>query len=573
LTFPSSEPIGQILVKLRHASPQQVEQALERQKTLRKKLGEILILMEAVGEEELIASLSGQMQIAIADRRQLQSPAPDLVRLVPEPFARENCLIPLRKEGEAVHIAMADPENLGLIDNLRRLLKAEVVPLLAGKSAIEAAVDRAYESQRKSGEVDTVMSGIEFEIMDPEDGKTVDLSVQKEIEDAPIVKLVNLILLQALRDRATDIHIEPSEDRFDVRYRVDGALQQAMTAPMKSHPGVVSRLKIMSKLNIAESRLPQDGRFTLKLPDRGVDVRVSILPSVAGEKIVLRLLDKGSFDLSLANLGLGKEDLALFRRAIRHPYGIVVISGPTGSGKSTSLYSAVKEIKSTEDNIVTVEDPVEYRMEGLTQVAVSEAIGLTFAGSLRSILRQDPDKVLIGEIRDRETADIALKLALTGHLVFTTLHANDATSTITRLIDIGVPSYLAGSSLVLVMAQRLVRKICGECKEPCEPTAEELELLGSGPVGAAALKGRTFWHGKGCARCKNTGYYGRTGIFEILHVNRDVRRLILANADQEAIRQQALKDGMRTLRHSALEKLQAGDTTIHEVLKNTVEED
>jgi type IV pilus assembly protein PilB len=571
--FPSSEPIGQILVKLRHASPQQVEQALERQKTLRKKLGEILVLMEAVGEDELIASLSGQMQIPIADRKQLQSPAPDLVRLVPEPFARENCLIPLRKEGEAIHIAMADPENLGLIDNLRRLLKAEVVPLLAGKSAIEAAVDRAYESQRKTGEVDTVMSGIEFEIMDPEDGKAVDLSVQKEIEDAPIVKLVNLILLQALRDRATDIHIEPSEDRFDVRYRVDGALQQAMAAPMKSHPGVVSRLKIMSKLNIAESRLPQDGRFTLKLPDRGVDVRVSILPSVAGEKIVLRLLDKGSFDLSLANLGLGKEDLALFRRAIRHPYGIVVISGPTGSGKSTSLYSAVKEIKSTEDNIVTVEDPVEYRMDGLTQVAVSEAIGLTFAGSLRSILRQDPDKVLIGEIRDRETADIALKLALTGHLVFTTLHANDATSTITRLIDIGVPSYLAGSSLVLVMAQRLVRKICGECKEPCVPTAEELELLGSGPVGAAALKGRTFWHGKGCARCKNTGYYGRTGIFEILHVNRDVRRLILASADQEAIRQQALKDGMRTLRHSALAKLQAGDTTVHEVLKNTVEED
>jgi type II secretory ATPase GspE/PulE/Tfp pilus assembly ATPase PilB-like protein len=304
------------------------------------------------------------------------------------------------------------------------------------------------------------------------------------------------------------------------------------------------------------------------MTDREVDVRVSILPSVLGEKIVMRLLDKGFFDLSLANLGFEAADLALFKRAIRHPYGIIVISGPTGSGKSTSLYSAVKEIKSVEDNIVTVEDPVEYQMEGITQVAANDAIGLTFANSLRSILRQDPDKVLIGEIRDRETADIALKLALTGHLVFTTLHANDAPSTITRLVDIGVPSYLAGSSLVLVMAQRLVRKLCGDCKEAYLPTAEEWEQLALGPQ----EKPRTIFRGKGCPKCRETGYYGRIGIFELMTVGRPIRTLILAGADQEAIRQEALAQGMRTLRRSALEKLFAGVTSLHEVIKTTVEE-
>ncbi len=565
--FSSFEPIGQILVKLGLVTQQQVDQALEKQKTLRKKLGEILLAMDAVGEDDLIDSVAKQIQVPVAERKLLQAPAPDLVRLVPEPFARENGLIPLRKEGNSVVTAMMDPENLGLLDNLRRLLKTEVTPVLAGKVAIESAIDKAYEAIQKSGEVDTVLSGLEFEIADADDGKTIDLTAQKEIEDAPIVRLVNLILTQALKDRATDIHVEPSEDRIVVRCRVDGALLQTMTAPMKSHPGVVSRIKIMSKLNIAESRLPQDGRFSLKLPDRSVDVRVSILPSVAGEKIVMRLLDKGSFDLSLEHIGFGKEDLVLFRRAIRHPYGIVIISGPTGSGKSTSLYSAVKEILSTEDNIVTVEDPVEYRMEGLTQVAVNEAVGLGFGNSLRSILRQDPDKVLIGEIRDRETADIALKLAQTGHLVFTTLHANDAPSTITRLIDIGVAPYLAGSSLVLIMAQRLVRKICEECKEPYTPTAEEMDLLGP------AAKGKTMHHGKGCVRCRNTGYYGRTGIFELMPVTKELRRLVFAGSDQEAIRQAALEAGMRTLRHSALEKLFAGVTTAHEVLKTTVEED
>ncbi len=562
------EPIGQILIKKRKVTQAQVEDALVKQKTVRRKLGELLVMAQALAEDDVLDSLSQQIQIPLADRRQLQTPSLDLVRLVPEPFARENGLLPLRKQDGKVEAAFVDPEDLATIDNLKRLVKAEVVPLLAGRAAVEAAISKAYESIRKTGEVDTVLSGLEFEIRDAEGGEPIDLSLQKEVDDAPVVKLVNLILTQALKDRATDIHIEPYPDRITVRYRVDGALLVAMSAPIKSHPGVVSRIKIMSKLNIAENRLPQDGRFSLRMTDREVDVRVSILPSVLGEKIVMRLLDKGFFDLSLANLGFEAADLALFKRAIRHPYGIIVISGPTGSGKSTSLYSAVKEIKSVEDNIVTVEDPVEYQMEGITQVAANDAIGLTFANSLRSILRQDPDKVLIGEIRDRETADIALKLALTGHLVFTTLHANDAPSTITRLVDIGVPPYLAGSSLVLVMAQRLVRKLCEDCKESYLPSSEEWEQLALGPQ----EKPRPIYRGKGCPKCRETGYYGRIGIFELMTVGRPIRKLILAGADQEAIRQEALAQGMRTLRRSALEKLFAGVTSLHEVLKTTVEE-
>jgi type II secretory ATPase GspE/PulE/Tfp pilus assembly ATPase PilB-like protein len=392
----------------------------------------------------------------------------------------------------------------------------------------------------------------------------VDLSAG--IEEAPIVKLVNLMLTQAITARATDIHIEPQAEKLIVRFRVDGALNEAMSAPLKSHPGVVSRLKVMSKLNIAETRLPQDGRFSVRLPDREVDVRVSVLPSVLGEKMVLRLLDKGFFNLTLEHLGFDQRDLALFKKAIRHPYGILLITGPTGSGKSTTLYSALREIQSSEDNIVTVEDPVEYQMAGITQVAVREDIGLTFAATLRSILRQDPDKVLIGEIRDQETADIAMKMALTGHLVLTTLHANDAASTLTRLMDIGVPRHLVGSSLVMVMAQRLLRKICSECREPAPPlTVEERELLG--------WKGtETLYHGKGCAKCRNTGYFGRTGIFEILPFSTNLRHQLFAGEDQEALRKTALKEGMRTLREAALDKMAKGFTTAHEVLKATVAE-
>ncbi|MBU1984942.1 GspE/PulE family protein, partial [bacterium] len=324
------------------------------------------------------------------------------------------------------------------------------------------------------------------------------------IEDAPVVKLVNLIIGDAIKERATDIHVEIFDEGMVIRFRIDGVLQEIMRPPKASHPGIISRIKILSKLNIADKRLPQDGRFTIKAPDKELDVRVSVLPTVAGEKIVLRLLDKSGFAYSLTTLGFEDELLMIFRRWIRQPYGMIVISGPTGSGKSTTLFAAIQEVKSEEDNITTVEDPVEYHIPGVNQVQTKSSIGLTFAHSLRSILRQDPDKLLIGEIRDEETADIAVKFALTGHLVFSTVHANDAPSTITRLLDIGVPPFLAGSVLNLVMAQRLVRRICEHCKEQYDPDDHELAVLN---ITREVLEDRKFYRGRGCAHCRNTGYY------------------------------------------------------------------
>jgi len=483
-------------------------------------------------------------------------------------------VLPLCRRGSAIDVAMIDPENITILDSLKKLVKAEVRPLLAGKEAVQQAIKRAYEAIAKSGEVDTVLSGLDFELK-AEDLSEADLAagldmeaVRKEIDDAPIVRLVNIILNEALKERATDIHIEPLEKEMRIRYRVDGALEEAMNAPIKSHHGVVSRIKIMSKLNIAESRLSQDGRFTIRLPDREVDVRVSILPTVLGEKIVLRLLDKVTFNFSLSSLGFEEKDHALFERAINTPYGIILISGPTGSGKSTTLYAAIQEILSPEDNVVTVEDPVEYQVPGIAQVAVNEKIGLTFGNTLRSVLRQDPDKILIGEIRDHETADIAMKFALTGHLVFSTLHANDTASTITRLVDIGVAPFLVGSSLVLVMAQRLVRKICPECRAPYKPTDKELMLLNL----KEEDRKRAVFAGKGCGKCRKTGYFGRTGIFEVMPITKEIRQIIFENGNQERIRAVALKEHMKTLRASALEKLFAGVTTVKEVLKTTVED-
>jgi type IV pilus assembly protein PilB len=561
--------LGEILVKNEVITRKQIDKALAQQKKVRKKIGEILMDMDAITEDKLVRTLSEQIGIPIVDREALHNIDLDMVKLIPEPFAREYCVVPLRKKENTLEVAMNDPENITILDNLKKLVRCEIKPYLAGRAAVDAAIKRAYDAVAKSGEVDNVLSGLDFEIKQEDLGEGLDMeAVKKEVDDAPIVRLVNIVLNEALKERATDIHLEPQEKEIVIRYRVDGALQEAMNAPLKSHHGVVSRIKIMARLNIAESRLAQDGRFTIRLPDRDVDVRVSILPTVFGEKIVLRLLDKVTFDFRLTYLGFEKEDLALFDRAINQPYGIILISGPTGSGKSTTLYSALREIQSPEDNIVTVEDPVEYRMQGISQVAVNEKIGLTFANTLRSILRQDPDKILIGEIRDHETADIAMKFALTGHLVFSTLHANDTASTITRLIDIGVPSFLVGSSLILVMSQRLVRKICPECKEEYKPTEKERRLLN---LREEDLK-RTFYHGKGCGKCRKTGYFGRTGIFEIMPVTADVRRVIFDNGDQEQIRRAAVAQNMKTLRHNVIEKLFSGATTVREVLKSTVED-
>jgi type IV pilus assembly protein PilB len=464
---------------------------------------------------------------------------------------------------------MEDPEDLVAIDSIKRLTNLNPEIIVSGPDLLEKALNKVYSDIQKTAEVSKTIDSIT--VISGEEGsrEEVDLSPDKASkEDAPIVKLVNLILQESIKERATDIHIEPMEKQVYVRIRIDGVLQTIMTPPVTSLSGLVTRIKILSNLNIAEKRLPQDGRFSIKSPGKDIDVRVSILPTIYGEKIVMRLLDKSGFDINLTSLGFPKQNLGIFKKIIKQPYGLVVVSGPTGSGKSTSLYAALKQIKSEGTNITTVEDPVEYQLDGVNQVQVFEDIGLTFGSTLRSVLRQDPDVLLIGEIRDSETADIAVKFALTGHLVFTTVHANDAPGTITRLLDIGIAPFLVGSCLNLVMAQRLVRRICENCKEGYTPTAEELTLVGLDP---GLVKG-DLYRGKGCTECRNTGYKGRLAIFEMIPMAREIRKLVYESANEDDIRQSALDHGMVTLREAGLARVLDGTITIEEVIRSTVEE-
>ncbi|RQV96635.1 pilus assembly protein PilB [bacterium] len=564
------EKLGEILVRLGHINQQQLNDALTRQKDSHKKIGEQLIALGLTTEEKVYRALAEQWAIEFIPAEKIMQSDLSALELVPESFARENELIPVGLTDSAVLVAMADPDDIVAVDSLQHLTRKQVEAKLAAPGAIIAAIEAMYENIRKRGEVTEAIGDLQFFAPSDEDDESmVDMSKAAPTEDAPVVKLVNLMLSDAIKARATDIHVENFEEGLIIRFRVDGVLQEAMRPPKQSHSGIVSRIKILSKLNIAEKRLPQDGRFTIRTADKEIDMRVSILPTVSGEKIVMRLLDKGSFAFSLKTLGFEDDMLLIFRRWIRQPYGMIIISGPTGSGKSTTLFAALQEIKSVEDNITTVEDPVEYHVPGINQVQTKAKIGLTFAAALRSILRQDPDKLLIGEIRDEETADIAIKFALTGHLVFSTVHANDAPSTITRLLDIGVPPFLAGSTLNLVMAQRLVRKICPHCKEEYVPDDDELEALG---IDRAFLDGRKFSRGPGCAHCRNTGYHGRSGIFELLEMKQNIRRLVFDNANQDEIRDQALENGMTTLRDSAFRKIFRGETTTHELLRVTVQD-
>ena len=464
---------------------------------------------------------------------------------------------------------MEDPEDLATIDSVKRLTGLDTDIVVGGSELLNKAMDQLYGEITKAGQVEEAIQGITVISGDEDSSEEVDLSPENASEeDAPIVKLVNLILQEAIKERATDVHVEPQEDKVNVRIRIDGVLQIIMTPPATSLSGLVTRIKILSKLNIAEKRLPQDGRFSIKTVSKDIDVRVSILPTVYGEKIVMRLLDKSGFDFNLTTLGFPKKNLGVFKKVISQPYGMVVVSGPTGSGKSTSLYAALKQIKDERTNITTVEDPVEYQLDGISQVQVFDDIGLTFESTLRSILRQDPDVILIGEIRDAETADIAVKFSLTGHLVFTTVHANDAPGTLTRLLDIGIAPFLVGSCLNLVMAQRLVRKLCEKCKEEYTPTVEEIALIG---LTKKVVKKKLFKR-KGCEDCRNTGYRGRTAIFEMIPMARELRKLVFDNANEDEIRQAAIKNGMVTLRDAGNERVLDGTTSVEEVLRSTVED-
>ena len=567
---PQASKIGEILIHINKLSESQLQEALLVQKKTKNKLGVVLVKNGFITEDDLVTVYSMQLGYRKADDELLLNIDPKIASTIPEEFARQNAVLVLEKSNSSIKVAMEDPEDITCIDALQRLTGLVPDVLVVGPNTLERALDEVYGEIKKSGEVKEVFEGITVISGDDEKKEEVDLSPENASqEDAPIVKLVNMILQEAIKERATDIHIEPQEKNVIVRIRIDGVLQTIMTPPTTSLSGLVTRIKILSKLNIAEKRLPQDGRFTIKTTEKEIDVRVSILPTIYGEKIVMRLLDKTGFAFNLKSLGLDKDLIQIFQNVITRPYGLIIVSGPTGSGKSTTLYASLKEIKNDLINITTVEDPVEYHLDGINQVQVFEHIGLTFGASLKFILRQDPDILLIGEIRDQETADIAVKFSLTGHLVFSTLHANDAVSTITRFLDLGVPPFLVGACVNLVMAQRLVRKICPHCREEYDPSDEELKLVG---LSRKRLNGKKLHQAKGCRECRNTGYLGRTGIFELIPMTRKVRALIYDSANEDEMRSCALAEGMVTLRESGLRKILDASTTIQEVLRITMDD-
>jgi type IV pilus assembly protein PilB len=564
---PEYAKLGEILVHQGIVTEDKVIEAVKKQKHFHLKIGQTLQKLGYVTEKQLLEALHQQLNYEIVVSSELLELDSEVIKQIPEPFAFENQVIAIKEDNGSIVVAMTDPENIVVQDSLKKILGKNIIPILIGETTLADTLEKYYKTIRTSSQVEDAIDKFDFVAID-EDEKEISIDSKGEA-DAPVVKLINLIITEAIKSNTTDIHIEPLTTKTRVRFRIDGALREVMSPPIGLHAGMVSLVKVMAKLNIAERRLPQDGHISLKTPMKSVDVRVSITPTVTGEKVVMRLLDKGEFGFDLTTLGFTDANLDMFDKWIRRPYGINIVSGPTGSGKSTTLHAALKEIRNIENNIVTVEDPVEYRLDGITQIEAREKIGLTFGKALRSVLRQDPDIVLIGEIRDEETADIAIKFSLTGHLVFTTLHANDAPSTITRLIDIGIPAYLVSSSLNLVMAQRLVRKICTNCIKDYTPTEEELERAG---ITDEEAKEIDFKKGEGCVHCDNTGYSGRTGIFEMLEVNPEIRKLIFARENQEVIREAALKNNMMSLHKSGIEKVKMGLTSIQEVIKFTISE-
>ena len=567
---PQFAKLGEILIHEKIINEKQLEKALAEQKKKKDKLGNTLISNGTITENDLVKAFSLQLGSKSISEDELLKAPEDTVKLLAEDFAKENNVITLKKTSSSIYIAMEDPEDVSTIDAIKKLTKLNPEILVAGRTAIKNAIEQLYERVKKSGEVESAISNIKVIRGNEEDGDELDLASEKvSAKDAPFVKLVNLILTEAIKEDSSDVHIEPGRNEVSVRIRIDGVLIRIMTPPVSSLNGIVTRVKILSKLNIAEHRLPQDGRMKIKTASRDIDVRVSILPTIHGEKVVLRLLGSGKLSLNLTTLGFPEDKLSTFKKWINQPYGMVVISGPTGSGKSTTLYAALKEIHSEGINITTVEDPVEYQLKGINQVQIHDEIGLSFAASLRSILRQDPDVLLIGEIRDEETANIAVKFSMTGHLVFCTVHANDATSTILRLLDLGIPPFLLGSSLNLVMAQRLVRIIDDENKEAYKPTKNDLDLV-SFPK--TKIKSTKFYRGIPHRTNHNSGYKGRTAIHEILEVDNPMKKLIFDGANQNEIKKAAIKNGMTPLREAGIQKVISGFTTIDEVLRATVED-
>lgn len=561
--------IGEILKKTCGLSEAALNRALELQEQKGGLIGAILIEQKAITEADLLEALSIQFCLPVLSELSTQDLNTEFAGRLPIHFLKKYRMVPVVTPTEA-SIAINDPLAFQALDDLRMSLGGDGLrTVLAPYSAILGVINYAYDMSRDSAEQviegmheeeessDQILSEIE------ETGDLLD-----ETSDAPIIRLVNLMLSQAVKARASDIHVEPFQNKLKIRYRIDGILYDKLSPPRRIHSTLVSRIKIMAKLNIAEKRLPQDGRIEIRIGDRNVDIRVSTLPTTFGERVVMRLLDKSSVLLRLSDLGMAEHRLKQISKLIHTPYGIMLVTGPTGSGKTTTLYAALTTINHPDINIITIEDPVEYQIEGIGQIQVNPKIGLTFAGGLRSIVRQDPDVILVGEIRDLETVEIAIQSALTGHLVFSTLHTNDSASAVTRLIDMGTEPFLVSSSVIAILAQRLVRVICNECKEGYTPDRESLETIGITPE---MLGGKQIYRGVGCPACLHTGYTGRRGIFELMVLDDTLKTLMLKTSDANAIRRTAVEQGMITLRQDGAQKVLEGVTTIEEVFRVTQE--
>jgi type IV pilus assembly protein PilB len=559
--------MGDLLVKAGVLSQEQLAKAVDSQRSAGQgSLGTHLVKLGLIGEEELLNFVGSQFGVERVDLEKTSVEAP-LLELIPVSIAQKHMLLPIRRSEQTLTIAIADPSNIAALNDIKFITGLDITMLLASEVAIRNAQDKNYETGVSYENIIGDLAAEEVEVVDTEEN--INLSeLERASEDAPVVKLVNAILTDAIKKGSSDIHIEPYEKTFRVRFRIDGVLYEIMKPPMKLKNAITSRMKIMADLDIAERRLPQDGRIKLKLGNKKeMDFRVNVLPTLFGEKVVLRLLDKSNLQLDMTKLGFEEDQLAHFKEAIYKPHGMVLVTGPTGSGKTTTLYSGLAELNKVTTNISTAEDPVEFNLPGINQAQMQDDIGFNFAASLRAFLRQDPDVIMVGEIRDYETAEIAIKASLTGHLVLSTLHTNDAAATINRLLNMGIEPFLVSSSINCIVAQRLARRICSECAQEVKVEPEVLVSIGIPAVEARRV---TIKQGKGCSRCAGTGYKGRIALYEVMPLGEEIREFILNGASAAEIKREAIRVGMLTLRGSALLRLKQGITTVEEVLRVTV---
>ena len=562
--------MGRVLIKMGKVSREQIQEALQLQLQRRLPLGQMLVELGYVTENDINEALAAQAGMKSLDLASLEIPE-SVIHILPAETAQAYQVLPLKydKKSNTLTVALKDANNFRAIDDLRLLMGYNIKPVIAEASQIETLLTRHYgtDSESLSSLIGDLADDSELEEI-KDRGESIDLeTLVQAAESNKVKRLLNLVLMQAIKDKASDIHFEPFEDEFKMRYRIDGILYEMIPPPVHLAMPIVSRIKVMANLDIAERRLPQDGRIELMVNGNPVDLRVSVLPTIFGESVVMRVLDRSNISLDLDKVGLGHSDLEAVRQLINKPNGIVIVTGPTGSGKTTTLYSALNELNQIDRKILTAEDPVEYDIDGLIQVQVNPEVGLTFASSLRSFLRQDPDVILVGETRDLETAQIAVQASLTGHLVFTTLHTNDAPSSIARLLDLGLEPFLITATVEGIVAQRLVRKICSKCKEAYHPTEEQLMELQLSPEDT---QGRQIYHGAGCEYCNQSGYKGRTALFEIMTLDDELLELIMKGTSTQVLRAQACKRGMRTLRHAGLIAIFDGITTIDEVVRETI---